>query len=176
MRLNSPEGQESREFCLTLGKFQYYVYKKKGKGGNKMDRFKHSASFLFVVLWVAVCLGVLLIAACATAPPVGEGPVATLKGKALSKYSATAEVSNLTYMMKDSKFHIKLGLKNISDSPKRFDVSISIPEGPSAGGFYPVQKKAGQIPSMKPGEKLDREFRLYYEGVPEEVIIEVNEA
>jgi len=29
---------------------------------------------------------------------------------------------------------------------------------------------------MKPGEELDREFRLYYEGVPEEVIIEVNEA
>ena len=141
-----------------------------------MAKFKNSASFFVVVLGLTVCLGVLLITACASAPPLGEGPVATLNGKALSRYSPTAEVSSLTYMMKDSKFHIKLGLKNISDSPKRFDVSISIPEGPSAGGFYPIQKKAGEMPSMKPGEELDREFRLYYEGVPEEVIIEVNEA
>ena len=145
-----------------------------------MDRFKHSASFLVVVLGVAVCFGVLLIAACATAPPAGEGPVATFKGKALSRYSPTAEVSNLTYMMKDSKFHIKLGLKNISDKPKRYDVSISIPEGPSTGGYYPKQTskqvKKKIIPSMKPGEELIREFRLYYNEVPENVMITVNEA
>jgi hypothetical protein len=145
-----------------------------------MERFKHSASFLVVVLGVAVCFGVLLIAACATAPPAGEGPVATFKGKALSKYSATAEVSGLTYMMKDSKFHIKLGLKNISGTPKRYDVSISIPGGPSTGGYYPKQTakqvKKKIIPSMKPGEELIREFRLYYDEVPENVMITVNEA
>jgi hypothetical protein len=141
-----------------------------------MARFKHSALFFVVVLGLTGCLGVLLIAECATAPPLGEVPVATLKGNALSRYSPIAEVSNLTYMRKDSKFHIKLSLKNISDSPKRFDVSISIPEGPSAGGFYPIQKKGDEMPPMKPGEGFHREFRLYYEGVPEEVIIEVNEA
>jgi hypothetical protein len=145
-----------------------------------MERFKHSASFLVVVLGVAVCFGVLLIAACATAPPAGEGPVATFKGKSLSKYSATAEVSSLTYMMKDSKFHIKLGLKNISSTPKRYDVSISIPGGPSTGGYYPKQTakqvKKKIIPSMKPGEELIREFRLYYDEVPENVMITVNEA
>jgi hypothetical protein len=145
-----------------------------------MDRFKHSASFLVVVLGVAVCFGVLLVAACATAPPAGEGPVATFKGKALSRYSPTAEVSNLTYMMKDSKFHIKLGLKNISDKPKRYDVSIAIPDGPSTGGYFPKQTskqvKKKIIPSMKPGEELIREFRLYYNEVPENVMITVNEA
>lgn len=145
-----------------------------------MDRFKYNASFLVVVLGVAICFGSLLIAACATAPPAGEGPVATLKGKALSRHSTTAEVTALKYMMKDSKFHIKLGLKNISDKPKRYDVSISIPEGPSTGGYFPkqtekqVRKKI--IPSMKPGEELIREFRLYYDEVPANVMITVNEA
>jgi hypothetical protein len=145
-----------------------------------MDRFKHSAPFLVVVLGVAVCFGLLLIAACATAPPAGEGPVATFKGKALSRYSSTAEVSSLTYMMKDSKFHIKLGLKNITNSPKRYDVSISIPEGPSTGGYYPKQTEKQVtkkiIPTMGPGEELIREFRLYYDEVPANVMITVNEA
>jgi len=145
-----------------------------------MDRFRHNAPFLVVVLGVAVCLGVLLIAACATAPPAGEGPVATLKGKALSRYSPTVEVSSLTYMMKDSKFHIKLGLKNITNSPKRYDVSIGIPEGPSTGGYYPKQSEKQVtkkiIPTMEPGEELIREFRLYYDEVPANVIITVNEA
>jgi len=136
-----------------------------------MDTLKHNASSLGMVLAGAVCVGLLLIAACATAPPAGEGPVATFKGKALSRYSPTAEVTNLTYMMKDSKFYMKLGLKNISDKPQRFDVSIAIPEGPSAGGFYPVKEKA----SIKPGDELVREFRLYYEGVPANLIIKVNE-
>ena len=91
-----------------------------------MAKFKHSASFFVVVLGLPVCLGALLITACASAPPVGEGPVATLKGKALSRYSPKAEVSKLTYMRKDSTFHIKLGVKNISDSPRGFGVTISI--------------------------------------------------
>ena len=153
---------------------------KKGKGGEDMERFKHNAPFLVVILGVAVCLGVLLIAACATAPPAGEGPVATLKGKALSGHSPTAEVSSLTYMMKDSKFHIKLGLKNITNSAKRYDVSISIPEGPSTGGYYPKQTEKQVtkkiIHTMEPGEELIREFRLYQDEVPANVIITVNEA
>jgi hypothetical protein len=37
-----------------------------------------------------------------------------------------------------------------------------------------VKKKI--IPSMKPGEELIREFRLYYNEVPENVMITVNEA
>ena len=151
----------------------------KGKGGVQMERFRFNAFSPVIVLLVAVCVGFLLLWGCATAPVTGEGPVATFKGKALSRYSATAEVSSLTYMMKDSKFHIKLGLKNISDKTKRYNVSINIPEGPSSGGYYPKQTskqvKKKIIPSMKPGEELVREFRMYYDEAPKSVMISVDE-
>jgi hypothetical protein len=139
-----------------------------------MNKFKHAASFL--VVRMAVCFGLLLISGCATAPPEGEGPVATLEGEALSSSPPTAEVTTITYMMKALKFHVKLGLKNIYNKAKRFDVTVGVPGGPSAGGFYPIQKEKGEIPSMEPGEELIRVFRLYYEGVPGNITVRVNEA
>ena len=116
---------------------------------------------------------------CATAPVTGEGPVATIKGKAAG-YSPTAEITSLKYFIKESKFHLKVGLKNISDKPKRFNLTIAIPEGPSVGGYYPKQTskqvKKKIIPSMKPGAELVREFRMYYDKTPASVIIKVDEA
>lgn len=142
---------------------------------------KSRVSFIFsgIVLVVAVCVGFALMSGCATAPETGEGPVATIKGKAAG-YSPTAEISSLKYFMKESKFYLKVGLKNISDKPKRFNVNISIPEGPTVGGYYPKQTskqvKKKIIPSMKPGEELVREFRMYYDKTPASVTIVVNEA
>ena len=91
-----------------------------------MERLKHSSLFSGIILAVAVCVGFILISGCATAPKKGEGPVATLK------VCPSAEITALKYFMKDSKFHLKVGLKNISDKPKRFNLSIAIPEGPSS--------------------------------------------
>ncbi len=139
-----------------------------------MKRSRISFMFSGIILAVAVCVGFVLMSGCATAP-TGEGPVATIKGKAAG-YSPTAEITSLKYFIKESKFHLKVGLKNISDKPKRFDVTITIPEGPSVGGFYPQAKKKGKIPYMKPGEELVREFRLYYDKAPASVTIKVDEA
>jgi hypothetical protein len=74
------------------------------------------------------------------------------------------------------KLHFKIGIKNTSDKPRRYDVSISLPEGPSTGGFYPKQKKTGKIPLLKPGEELVRVFRLYFDRIPAALAIKVTEA
>ncbi|MBA7667378.1 hypothetical protein ES703_75466 [subsurface metagenome] len=143
-----------------------------------MKRSRISFIFSGIILAVAVCVGFMVISGCATAP-TGEGLAATIKGKAAG-YSPTAEITSLKYFIKESKFHLKVGLKNISDKPKRFNVTISIPEGPSVGGYYPKQTskqvKKKIIPSMKPGAELVREFRMYYDKTPASVIIKVDEA
>jgi len=135
-----------------------------------MERFKLNSLFSGIILAVVVCVGFVMIPGCATAPKKGEGPVATLK------VCPSAEITTLKYFMKESKFHLKIGLKNISDKPKRFNLSVAIPEGPSSGGFYPEQKKKGKIPFLKPGEEKLREFRLYFDNVPAEVTVKVVEA
>jgi len=135
-----------------------------------MERFKLNSLFSGIILAVVVCVGFVLISGCATAPKKGEGPVATLK------VCPSAEITTLKYFMKESKFYLKVGLKNISDKPKRFNLSIAIPEGPSSGGFYPKQKKKGKIPFLKPGEEKLREFRLYFDNIPAEVNVKVVEA
>jgi len=135
-----------------------------------VERLKHSFLFSGIIFAVAVCVGFVLISGCATTPKKGEGPVATLK------VCPSAEITALKYFMKESKFHLKVGIKNISDKPKRFNLSIAIPEGPSSGGFYPKQKEKGKIPFLKPGEEKLREFRLYFDNVPAEVIVKVVEA
>ena len=135
-----------------------------------MEILKHRSFLSGVILAVAICVGFVLISGCATGPKKGEGPVATLK------VCPSAEITALTYFMKDSKFHLKVGLKNISDKPKRFNLSIAIPEGPSSGGFFPKQKKKGKIPYLKPGEVKLREFRLYFDTIPTEVLLKVEEA
>jgi len=137
---------------------------------GKMERFKLNSLFSGIILAVVVCVGFVLISGCATAPKKGEGPVATLK------VCPSAEITTLKYFMKESKFHLKVGLKNISDKPKRFNLSVAIPEGPSSGGLYPKQKKRGKVPFLKPGEGKLREFRLYYDMVPAKITIKVEEA
>jgi hypothetical protein len=56
-----------------------------------MERFMRNSLFSMIILAVAVCVGVVLISGCATAPKKGEGPVATLK------VCPSAEITTLTY-------------------------------------------------------------------------------
>ena len=141
-----------------------------------MKRLKLNSVSTGFILALAVCVGILLISGCA-GPQKAEGPVATLK------VCSTAEITALKYFMQapkvggDPKLHIKIGLRNKSNEPKRFDLNISIPEGPSSGGYYPPKKqKDKKVPFMKPGQELERTFRLFYDTVPEAVTIKVEEA
>jgi hypothetical protein len=144
----------------------------KQKGGSKMEKYRFNALFSGIVLAVAICAGFVLIAGCTTAPKKSEGPIATLK------VCPSAEITALTYSMKGSqfsggaKFHVKVGIKNISDKENRYRVSIFLPEGASAGGFYPVK---GKPPVLKPGQEMVSEFPMYFDRVPDTVTVKVEE-
>lgn len=137
-----------------------------------MEKFRFSALFSGVVLAVAICAGFVLISGCATGPKKAEGPVATLK------VCPSAEITTLKYSMKESKFiggpkfHMKVGIKNVSDDDKRYRVSIFLPDGTSSGGFYPQK---GKPPVLKPGEEKVREFPMFFEAVPDSLTVKVEE-
>jgi len=137
-----------------------------------MDRFKRNSLFSVIILAAVVCVGFVLTSGCATTPKKGEGPVATLK------VCPSAEITTLKYSMKKSKFsggekfHIKVGIKNISDKDKRYRVSVFLPDGASAGGFFP---RKGKPPVIKPGAEKVREFPMYFSSVPDSVEVKVEE-
>jgi hypothetical protein len=137
-----------------------------------MERCTLNSLFSGIIVAVMVCVGFLLISGCATAPEKSEGPVATLE------VSPSAEITALTYSMKKSqfsggeKFHIKVGIKNISDKENRYRVSIFLPDGASAGGFYPVK---GKPPVLKPGQEMVSEFPMYFDRVPDTLTVKVEE-
>ena len=139
-----------------------------------MERFKLNYLVSGIVSILVVCFGFVLISGCATTTEKGK-PSATLE------VCRTAEITVLKYSMKEPetgggpKLHFRIGIKNISDKPKRFNLSIALPEGPSAGGFYPKQTKKVKNPLLKPGEELVRVFRLYFDRVPDALTIKVEE-
>jgi hypothetical protein len=135
---------------------------------------KSTFNYLFsgIIVATIVCVGFVLISGCATAPKKTEGPVATLD------VCHSAEITTLTYSMKGSKFsggpkfHIKVGIKNISNKGNRYRVSIFLPDGASAGGFYP---RKGKPPVLKPGQDMVREFPMYFESIPDTLTVKVEE-
>jgi len=137
-----------------------------------MERFKLNSLFSVIILAVAVSVGFVLISGCATVPKKGEGPVATLK------VCPSAEITTLKYFMKKSKFsggpkfHVKVGIKNISDKDKRYRVSIFLPDGVSSGGFYP---RKGKPPVLKPGAEKVRTFPMYFSSIPDSLTVKVEE-
>jgi len=137
-----------------------------------MERFKLNSLFSGIILAVVVCVGFVLISGCATAPKKGEGPVATFK------VCPSVEITTLKYFMKKSKFsggekfHIKVGIKNISDKGKRYRVSIFLPDGVSSGGFYP---RKGKPPVLKPGTEEVATFPMYSDSIPDSLIVKVEE-
>jgi hypothetical protein len=138
-----------------------------------MKRFKVNDLFSWIVLITAVCVGFVLISGCATQPEKkGNGPVETLK------VCPTAKITTLEYFMKESKFsggkklHVKVGIKNISDEPLRYRMSIFLPDGASSGGFYP---RKGKPPVLQPREEKVRTFPMFYDKIPDDITIKVDE-
>ena len=122
---------------------------------------------------LAVCAGFLFMTGAVTAGDTGgKTPEATLQ------VCPTAKVTTVECFMKESKFsggqklHMKIGVKNISDQPRRYRVSIFLPNGASSGGFYP---RKGKPPVLKPGEDLVLTFPMYYDSIPDAYTIKVDE-
>ncbi|MEJ2723150.1 MAG: hypothetical protein P8175_00640 [Deltaproteobacteria bacterium] len=138
-----------------------------------MEKSRYEALFLRTALTVILCAGLLCAIGGATAEKKGEaGPAVTYE------VCSTAQVTSLDCFMKESKFsggpklHVKLGLKNIGGETKRFRASIFLPDGASAGGFYP---RKGKPPVLKPGEVQEQTFPMYFDRIPDALTVRVEE-
>jgi hypothetical protein len=70
------------------------------------------------------------------------------------------------------RLHFDIKIKNISSADKRFRLSIFLPDGVASGGFYP---RKGKPPVIKAGEELSRIFPMYFDRVPSEYTIKIDE-
>ncbi len=138
-----------------------------------MKKLRITGLSVSVFFLLAVCAGFLLTAGTAVAGDKGgKAPEATLQ------VCPTAKITTLECFMKESKFsggpklHMKIGIKNISDQPHRYRVSIFLPDGASSGGFYP---RKGKPPVLKPGEEKVLTFPMYYDSIPDAYTVKVDE-
>lgn len=88
----------------------------------------------------------------------------------------SVQVTNVSYYMKKYKgaerLHFDVKIKNISKTDKRFRLAIFLPDGVAGGGFYP---RKGKPPVVKAGEELSRTFPMYFNELPREYTIMVQE-
>ena len=88
----------------------------------------------------------------------------------------SVQVTKVSYYMKKYKgaprLHFDVSIKNISAEDKRFRLAIFLPDGVAGGGFYP---RKGKPPVIKAGEELNRVFPMYFNELPIEYSIMVQE-
>ena len=138
-----------------------------------MKKLKDHGLCSMILFLMVLCVGVVLFSMPAIAADKGaKAPAGTLK------VCPSAKITALECFMEKSKFsggpklHMKIGIKNISDTPHRYRVSIFLPDGASSGGFYP---RKGTPPVLKPGEEKARTFPMYYDRIPDEYTVKVDE-
>ena len=138
-----------------------------------MEKSRYKVRCVRAALAMILCVGLLFAIGCATAEKkAATGPDVTYE------VCSTAQVTSLDCFMKESKFsggpklHVKLGVKNVANEPKRFRVSIFLPDGASSGGFYP---RKGKPPVLKPAEEQEATFPMYSEKIPDALIVRVEE-
>jgi hypothetical protein len=138
---------------------------------NERIRLRDSFAGVFVIL--ALSIGIFVFTGCATTEKKSAKKTVETR-----EVCPSAKITAVDYSMKKSKFsggpklHMKVGIKNISSQPKRYRVSIFLPNGASSGGFYP---RKGKPPVIKPGETKERTFPMYYDRIPDAVTIKVDE-
>ena len=94
----------------------------------------------------------------------------------------SAKIEKVTYFLQKTKGGEELcflvTLKNVSAEPKRFRVKVLIPDGYSAGYFYPREGKGGKPAVVAPGESLTNDAPLpipFYSKLPGQFTIMVDE-
>jgi hypothetical protein len=126
-------------------------------------------------------LSVLLIAAlwltgCATTGSASKE--AGISRNIVYKVADSAEITKVAYYFKDyegvTRLHMELSIKNISSETKRFRVNIFLPEGPAAGGLYPMAVKA-DAKGIEAGKEQTQAFPMYFNELPTGFTIVVKE-
>jgi hypothetical protein len=89
----------------------------------------------------------------------------------------TAQVTQVNYYLKKFKgketIFFEIGVKNISNEPKRFKLKVFIHDGPSAAYYYP---RKGKPPVIKPGEVYTKPLPVViYPKIPHGFTIRVED-
>ena len=137
-----------------------------------MDMRKYRWLFGLLVLMFSAGL----MSACATA---GKQTVDTgIAPNITYKVADSAQITKVAYYFKQyegaERLHMELTIKNISADIKRFRVHIFLPEGPAAGGFYPMMLK-GDVKGSEPGKDLTQVFPMFFSQMPTGFTIVVKE-
>ena len=140
-----------------------------------MKKEKSVSVGLLVMLFL---IGMVTFSFMATSGQAKTRPAAATEMGAIS-YSvpSTAQITKITYYLskfkdKDTVF-FEIGLKNISDQPKRFKVMVDIPGGPSSAYYYP---RKGKPPVLKPGEEHMQPMPMViYNKLPESFLLIVKD-
>ena len=90
---------------------------------------------------------------------------------------SSAKITKVSYYLASYKgsetVFFEVGIKNVSDQPKRFKVLVDIPDGPSAAYYYPL---AGKPPVLNPGQELAEKLPLIiYKQLPSAFSLVVDE-
>lgn len=105
------------------------------------------------VLWTVVLVGAAIFFGGQTLK-AGEGGIHY-------KVAPSGKITKVTYYIAKFKgketLFFEVGVKNISDQPKRFKVMVDIPNGPSAAYYYPI---GGKPPALKAGEEHSQAMPL----------------
>jgi hypothetical protein len=129
----------------------------------------------FVGLLALLLAGGLLGGCATTGKPTAKEDIAP---NITYQVADSAQITKIAYYFKQyegaERLHMELTLKNISAQTKRYRVHIFLPEGPAAGGFYPMQLK-GDVKGIEPGKDLMQVFPMFFSQMPTGFTIVVKE-
>jgi hypothetical protein len=149
-----------------------------------MDKFSFNSSFNLLIL-LTLSFALILFSGQLT---VANGCAGGAKRKfpwqkekqqscmATFNVCSTAKITMMSYFMKESnvtvepKFHFRIGIKNISDRPEHYKVSISLPEGPSSEGSHHTN---GKEAFLEPGSEKVVVLPTYFDQNPQAITLKV---
>ena len=128
-----------------------------------------------VLLFAALAATVWLSGCVTTGKAVQEEGLAQ---NIVYQVADSAQITRVAYFFQDykgaSRLHMEIGIKNMSDTTKRYRVNIFTPDGASGGGMYP-RKTNDKVTGVNAGEEMTQTFPMYYDKLPTGFTIVVRE-
>lgn len=130
-----------------------------------------SKGFIAAIFIMIVYMG------CAGGIPLHSEAAKKAPGAISYEVDPSAKITKVIYYLGNFKgrktVFFEIGLKNISDSPKRFKVTVDIPQGPSSAYFYP---RKGKPPILKAGQEYMKPIPMvFFDELPSAFSIIVKE-
>ena len=112
--------------------------------------FARMGVVLVIPVWV---LGATAVLAKPDVPPGAVNCESKISWNVIEEAAVTKFKCSIDfYKKKHMSVHFTIGLKNISDTPRRFRVNIFLPDGKAVGGLIP---RKGKPPVIEPGKEAE---------------------